>query len=159
MHQERWPRRTRDRAHRGPLATRRLYLYPVGAAEPFALKDWLYEYQFSGETLYFRSDCLREGRACDLNSISAKAGKDDKPKKDVEATFGFRFSPDGKRALLAFAHLTDQTFDLALRNLETGEQKTIDQYVEWPGILLPDGSVAYLVHEKNRPGVYVAKSL
>jgi hypothetical protein len=142
-----------------PEVTRRLYLYPVGAAEPFALKDWLYEYQFSGETLYFRSDCLREGRACDLNSISAKASKDDKPKKDVEATFGFRFSADGKRALIAFAHLTDETFDLALRNLETGEQKTIDQYVEWPGLLLSDGSVAYLVHEKNRPGVYVAKSL
>ena len=144
-----------------PEVTRRLYLYPVGAAEPFALKDWLYEYQFvgTGETLYFRSDCLREGRACDLNSVSAKAGKDDKPKKEVEGTFGFRFSADGKRALLAFAHLTDQTFDLAQRNLETGEQKILDQYVEWPGLLLPDGSVAYLVNEKSRPGVYVAKPL
>lgn len=141
--------------------TRRLYLYPVGAAEPFPLKDWLYEYQFvqTGDVLYFRSDCLREGRACDLNSISAKATKDDKPKKEVESTFGVRFSADGKRALLAFAHLTDQTFDLAQRNLETGEQRIIDQYVEWPGLLLADGSVAYLVREKNRPGVYVAKSL
>lgn len=144
-----------------PEVTRRLYLLPVGAAEPFPLKDWLYEYQFvqTGEKLYFRSDCLREGRACDLNSVSAKATKDDKPKKEVEGTFGFRFSADGKRALLAFAHLTDQTFDLAQRNLETGEQRTIDQYVEWPAILLADGSVAYLVLEKSRPGVYVAKPL
>lgn len=144
-----------------PEVTRRLYLYPAGAAEPFPLKDWLYEYQFvqTGETLYFRSDCLREGRACDLNSISATATKDDKIKKEVEATFGFRFSADGTRALLAFAHLTDQTFDLAQRNLKTGEQRIIDQYVEWPAILLADGSVAYLVHEKNRAGVYVAKPL
>jgi hypothetical protein len=34
----------------------------------------------------------------------------------------------------------------------------IDQYVEWPGLLLADGSVAYLVNEKSRAGVYVAKS-
>lgn len=144
-----------------PEVTRRLYLYPVGTAEPLALKDWLYEYQFvqTGDVLYFRSDCLREGRACDLNSVSAKATKDDKPKKEVDGTFGFRFSADGKRALLAFAHLTDQTFDLAQRNLETGEQRTIDQYVQWPAILLADGSVAYLVLEKSRPGVYVAKAL
>ncbi len=144
-----------------PEVTRRLYLYPVGAEEPFALKDWLYEYQFvaTGDVLYFRSDCLREGRACDLNSISATATKDVKARKEVEATYGFRFSADGKRALLAFAHLTDLTFDLAQRNLETGEQRIIDQFVQWPGLLLPDGSVAYLVHEKKRAGVYVAKSL
>jgi hypothetical protein len=144
-----------------PEVTRRLYLYPVGAAEPLALKDWLYEYQFpaSGDVLYFRSDCLREGRACDINAVPVTAGKDDKPKRLVEGTFGFRFSADGKRALISFAHLTDQTFDLAQRNLETGEQRTIDQYVEWPALLLPDGSVAYLVNEKSRPGVYVANSL
>jgi hypothetical protein len=143
-----------------PEVTRRLSLYPAGAAEPFPLKDWLYEYQFpaSGDVLYFRSDCLREGRACDLNAIPANATKDDKLQRIVEGTFGFRFSADGKKALIAFAHLTDQTFDLALRDLVTGEQKTIDQYVEWPGLLLPDGSVAYLVNEKSRPGVYVAKS-
>lgn len=144
-----------------PEVTRRLYLYPVGASQPLVLKDWLYEYQFpaNGEALYFRSDCLREGRACDLNSISAKPGKDEKPKKEVEGTFSFRLSADGKRALIALAHLTDQTFDLALRNLETGDQKIIDQYVDWPALLLNDGSVAYLVHEKHRSGLYVAKSL
>lgn len=143
-----------------PEVTRRLSLYPAGAAEPFALKDWLYEYQFpaSGEVLYFRSDCLREGRACDVNAVPANATKDTKIERIVEGAYGFRFSADGKKALIAFAHLTDQTFDIALRNLETGEQKMLDQYVEWPALLLPDASVAYLVSEKNRPGVYVAKS-
>jgi hypothetical protein len=143
-----------------PEVTRRLFLYPVGASEPLVLKDWLYEYQFpaSGDALYFRSDCLREGRACDVNAVSARATKDDKPRKIVDGTYGFRFSADGKRALLAFAHLTDQTFDIALKNLETGDQKMLDQYVEWPALLLPDGAVAYLVNEKQRPGVYVAKS-
>ncbi|MBL8915452.1 MAG: hypothetical protein JNM17_32410 [Archangium sp.] len=146
-----------------PEVTRRLYLYPVGATAPVALKDWLYEYQFpgKGELLYFRSDCLREGRACDLNSVSATpdmsaADAGVSAKKEVESTFGFRFSGDGKRAVLAFAHLTDQTFDIAHKNFETGAQRMIDQYVEWPAIMLADGSVAYLVTEKSRPGVYVA---
>jgi hypothetical protein len=79
-------------------------------------------------------------------------------KKETEGCFGFRFNAEGNRAVIAFAHLTDQTFDIAYRNFETGEQKTIDQYVEWPALMLADGSVAYLVNEKNRPGVYVMKS-
>ncbi len=143
-----------------PEVTRRLSIYPVGASEPIALKDWLYEYQFpgQGERLYFRSDCLREGRACDLNSVSASPEKGVTPKKETESVFGFRFSADGKRAALAFAHLTDQTFDLGYRNFETGAQTIIDQYVEWPALMLADDSVAYLVNEKHRAGVYVAKS-
>lgn len=141
-----------------PEVTRRLFLYSTGAKDPVPLKDWLYEYQFpgKGEKLYFRSDCLREGRACDLNSFPANAEAGAVAKKEIEGTFGFRFSADGKRAAIAFAHLTDQTFDLAHKNFDTGTQKMIDQYVEWPAIMLADGSVAYLVNEKKRPGVYVA---
>lgn len=141
-----------------PEVTRRLFLFPEGAKEPIALKDWLYEYQFPGEgdVLFFRSDCLREGRACDLNSIAASPAENATAKKEIEGTFGFRFSGDGKRAVIAFAHLTDQTFDLAHKNFETGTQKMIDQYVEWPALMLADGSVAYLVNEKKRAGVYVA---
>lgn len=144
-----------------PEVTRRLSIYPVGAEEPIALKDWLYEYQFpgKGDRLYFRSDCLREGRACDLNWVPANPPAGVKATKEVDGTFGFRFNPEGTRAVIGLAHLTDQTFDLAYRNFETGEQKMIDQYVEWPALMLADGSVAYLVNEKSRPGVYVAKGL
>jgi hypothetical protein len=143
-----------------PEVTRRLFLFATGAKDPVPLKDWLYEYQFpgKGEKLYFRSDCLREGRACDLNSFPANAEVGAVAKKEIEGTFGFRFSADGKRAVIAFAHLTDQTFDLAHKNFDTGTQKMIDQYVEWPAIMLADGSVAYLVNEKKRPGVYLAPS-
>lgn len=145
-----------------PEVTRRLLLLKPGATEPVALKDWLYEYFFRPGTqeLYFRADCLREGRACDVLTMPLDAPKDALPKKELEGVFGLKFSKDGSRALVAYAHLTDQTFDLALRNLATGEQKTVDQYVEWPAVSLgPDGAyVAYLVKEKARAGVYVAKS-
>jgi hypothetical protein len=145
-----------------PDVTRRLLLLRADSAEPMVLKDWLYEYQFRppGQQLYFRADCLREGRACDLLSIKVDAAKDTKPTREVSGVYGVRFSNDGSRAVLAFAHLTDETYDLAVRDLNTGVQTSIDQYVEWPGLLLGDsaGAVAYLVREKSRPGVYVAKS-
>lgn len=145
-----------------PDVTRRLLLLRGSDTEPVVLKDWLYEYQFRppGSQLFFRADCLREGRACDLLSYAVDAPKDTHPTREVGGVFGVRFSADGSHAMLSFAHLTDETFDLAMRNLATGEQKTIDQFVDWPGLILGDkgDAVAYLVHEKKRAGVYVAKS-
>jgi hypothetical protein len=145
-----------------PEVTRRLMLLKPGATAPVALKDWLYEYLFQPgtNTLYFRADCLREGRACDVLQVPLDAPAGAEPRKELEGVFGLRFSKDGGRAALAYAHLTDQTFDLALRNMKTGAQQTVDQYVEWPAVSLgSDGArVAYLVKEKQRAGVYVATS-
>lgn len=145
-----------------PEVTRRLLLLREGAEKPVALKDWLYEYAFQPGTdaLFFRADCLREGRACDVFSAPADAAEGTPPQKVLEGTFGFKFSRDGKRAMVAYAHLTDVTFDLALRNLGTGEQKTVDQYVEWPALSLGDDGarVAYVVREAGRAGLYVAAS-
>jgi hypothetical protein len=145
-----------------PEVTRRLFLLKPGATEAVALKDWLYEYAFrpGGNELVFRADCLREGRACNVLRVRLDAPQDEPPTKELEGVFGFKFSKDGSRAMVAYAHLTDQSFDLALRNMASGEQKTVDQYVEWPAVSLgPDGAyVAYVVKEKQRAGVYVAKS-
>lgn len=145
-----------------PEVTRRLLLLGQGATEPVALKDWLYEYQFSprGDALFFRADCLREGRACDVLSVPVTAAKGTLPRKELEGTYGIRFGADGSRVLFAWAHLTDETFDLAVRNLATGTQQTLDQFVQWPALILgPAGErVAYLVHERHRPGLYVAPS-
>jgi len=145
-----------------PDVTRRLLLLKPGATEAVALKDWLYEYAFrpGSNELVFRADCLREGRACDVLTMPLDAPKDALPRKLLEGVFSIKFSKDGGRGLIAYAHITDQTFDLALRNMASGEQKTVDQYVEWPALSLgADGAyVAYLVKEKQRPGVYVVKS-
>lgn len=139
-----------------PEVTRRLFLLRDGG-EPVALKDWLYEYQFRPGTseLYYRADCTREGRSCDLLRA---APSDEKPVKVTGGVFGVRFGPDGSQALLASAHLTDLTFDLVAWDLTTGKETPIDQYVEWPALVLGAQSdfAAYLVHEKARAGVYVA---
>lgn len=143
-----------------PEVTRRLFVVPLGQGEPRAVKDWLYEYQFRPGTdeLLFRADCMREGRSCDLLSLAVSAPKDALPTKQAEGTFGAKFAQDGSKAALAFAHLTDQTFDLAVKDFATGQQKTVDQFVEWPAIMLGEKGeqVAYLVKEKQRPGLYVA---
>ena len=141
-----------------PEVTRRLFLMGDSGA-PIALKDWLYEYQFRPGTseLFFRADCTREGRSCDLSSVTAAAPK---AKKEAGGVFGTRFAADGSRVILGFAHLTDDTFDLTTRELSTGKELPIDQYVEWPALILGEKGehVAYLVHEKNRSGVYVAST-
>lgn len=150
-----------------PEVTRRLFL-KVGAGAPRVLQDWLYEYQFRppGEELFFRAECLREGRACAL--LAVPLAGEARPRKVADQVFGARFAADGSRVLLAYAHLTDQTFDLAVKDLGTPEAapdagagaglRWLDQYVEWPALILgPRGEqVAYLVKERARPGLYLA---
>jgi hypothetical protein len=103
---------------------------------------------------------MREGRSCDVLSAPVTGTGAVTPKKEMEGVFGLKFSGDGSRAIVAYAHLTDETFDVAVRNLDAGTQAMIDQFVEWPATLLGEkgDAVAYLVHEKKRSGVWVAKS-
>jgi hypothetical protein len=144
-----------------PEVTRRLFLRQ-GEGKPRVLQDWLYEYQFRppGAELFYRADCLRDGRACSLLATGVDAAEGSKPRKEADQVFGARFSADGSRVLLGFAHLTDETFDLAVKDLGTGVQTPVDQYTAWPGLILgPRGQwIAYLVHERSRAGVYLAKA-
>jgi hypothetical protein len=143
-----------------PEVTRRLFL-KFGNQPARVLQDWLYEYQFRppGAELFYRADCLRDGRACSLLALPVDAPEATRPRKEGDQVFGARFSTDGARVLLGFAHLTDLTFDLAVKELAGGVQTPVDQYVEWPALILgPEGRrVAYLVRERSRPGLYVAR--
>ncbi len=145
-----------------PEVTRRLLLLRPGQKDPITLKEWLYEYQFRppGQSLYFRADCMREGRSCDVLSVPVAGTGEVTPKVEMQGVYGIKFSVDGSRAIVGLAHLTDETFDIAVRSLDAGTQTMIDQFVEWPALLLGDKgeAVAYLSHEKKRSGVYVAKS-
>jgi hypothetical protein len=142
-----------------PEVTRRLFLQGSDGP-PVALQDWLYEYQFRppGSELFYRADCIREGRACAVLAVPvAKPGT--RPRKEADGVFGLRFAADGSRVLLASAHLTDLTFDLTAKDLVGGASVSVDQAVEWPALILgPHGDhVAYLVREPARPGLYIAR--
>jgi hypothetical protein len=144
-----------------PEITRRLFILNEGAEKPVPIKDWLYEYMFSPDShrLYFRADCIREGRACGYLSVPLEYKEKEKPTLELDGVFGGRFSSDGARSSFGFARLTDASFDLVSKNWTTSVQTQIDQKVQWPVLNLGrDGKfVAYLVKDKQRPGLYVAQ--
>ncbi len=153
-----------------PEYTRHLYLLGPGQAEPVLLRKWLYDYAFSSSSdrLFFRANCTREGRSCDLLVQDVAAAK---PSADggvaggaqlvAEATFNFKLSPDGNRVVYTYAHTMDQSFDVSVLNFKTGERKTLEQFVRVPVYFLGrDGAkVAYVVDEKKRAGLYVAEQV
>jgi hypothetical protein len=140
--------------------TRRLFVLNTGAQKPVAVKDWLYEYMFepNGKRLFFRADCTREGRACTYLSIPVEFKEKEVPRVELEGVLGTRFSQDGFRSVVAFAHLTDNTFDISMKEWATGTKTSIDQFVEWPvlSLGLTGKSLAYIVKEKGREGLYSA---
>lgn len=144
-----------------PLRSVNLYLWHVDWTESVHVKDWVYDYDFTpqGDRLLFRADCVREGRACNLLSISAtERPTKEAIKKLIEGVFGFRLSTDGQRVLFTYARMQGDLYDTGVLNLKSGEYKTLDQQIRMPPYLLDDAGtkVAYIIAEPKREGVYVA---
>lgn len=142
-----------------PIRSVNLYLWRVDGTEAIHVKDWVYDYDFTPQSdrLLFRADCVREGRACNLLSVSVANPKEE-PKKLIEGVFGFRLSTDGARVLFTYARMQGDLYDAGVLNLKTGEYKTLDQQIRMPPYLLDDSGskVAYIIAESKREGVYVA---
>ena len=123
------------------------------------MKQWVYDYQFTpdGNQLLFRSDCIREGRSCDLLLLDMTKPKEP-PKKLVEAIHGFRLSDDGKRVLITYARAMGDFYDVAVFNLAKNDRKTLEQFIRLPPLFVQadGGKVAYLVAEEGKSGVYLA---
>lgn len=145
-----------------PEYSRHLFLLKEGG-EPVKLQEWLYDYVFSpqGDRLFFRANCMREGRSCDLMMQELSKVGVEKPRKTAQNTFNFKLSEDGSRAITTSPHMTDELFDVLLTNFATGETKTLDQYVMQPVHLLSkDGrTAAWIVSDKKNSGVYVGSNL
>lgn len=143
-----------------PIRSVNLYLWRVdGDGQAVHVKDWVYDYDFTPQSdrVIFRAECVREGRACNLLSVSV-ANPKEPPKKLVEGVFGFRLSADGSRVLYTYARMQGELYDTGVLNLKSGEFKTLDQQIRMPPYLLNDSGtqVAYLIAERQREGVYVA---
>lgn len=140
-----------------PEYSRHLFLLKDGA-EPVKLQEWLYDYVFSptGDRLYWRANCTREGRSCDLYVQDLSKPGTTKV-KIAENTFNFMLSDDGARVITTSPHMTDELFDVSVTNLATGQTKRLDQYVTQPVFFLAkDGSrVGWTVADKKTAGVYV----
>jgi dipeptidyl aminopeptidase/acylaminoacyl peptidase len=143
-----------------PIPSVDLLVWRVGDETPTKIKQWVYDYSFTPQSdrLLFRSDCIRDGRSCDLLSLEMK-DPTVPPKKLVEAMSGFRLSEDGKRVLVTYSRAqTGDFYDVAVFNLESSERKTLDQFIKLPALFLAKdgGRVGYLVAEQGKSGMYVA---
>lgn len=147
-------------AVRDSLPVYELTLHNVGAPaeeKPVVVAQGVFGYQFTPDSsrLLVRAMCIRDGRACDL--FSHDPTKPAEPgKKLVEQVFSFKVSDDSSRVLTTYARMQGDTYDVAVTNLKTGEQKTLEHIVQAPALFTrPDGSqVVYVVADKARPGVY-----
>ena len=80
------------------------------------------------------------------------------PRKLLEGIYTYELSADGSRALVSYARMEANRYDLAVLNLASGQQRTLDQGVQLPAFFVKeDGSrVVYVVDRGATPGVYAA---
>lgn len=145
-----------------PIYSVDLMLYPVGEEQAFKVNPGVFGYGFTpgNERLLYRTNCIREGRACDLFGLDLSKPKEP-AKKLVEGIYSFKSSEGAERLLVSYARIDSQLFDVAAYNLKTGERKTLEQSISLPALFAAkDGSkVAYVVSDRDRPGVYVAEQV
>ena len=119
----------------------------------------VFGYQFvNEEKLLYRSDCIMEGRACDLYEVPtghAAAGA-----RLTGGVWRFSISKDGERMLLTYPRVDSETVaDLGAMNLSGyGGVIGLDHSVELGASFLDDHGerAAYGIIDKRRRGVYVA---
>lgn len=141
-----------------------LMLHAVDAANdvaPGRIERGVFGYAFSpgDRFLYYRSACVRAGRACDLSRVEPDRGEP--AVKIADGVWDFRASESGARMLVTYARADSAVAaDLAWLDLaqDRPAPRGVDQHtVGAPLFLDPDGKrAAYLVGQRKREGVYVA---
>lgn len=140
-----------------PIPSVDLWLYSRGKPSAVKLMVNVYGYDFGpGGVLYFRSECIREVRACALERLEPSI-PDGKPAPILEGIFGFRPSEAGNRMLVTYARTDADTYDVAVLNLKTSVRVTLEERILLPALFAnPDGSkVVYLVSQGERSGMYI----
>lgn len=141
-----------------PIFSVDLFLYQLGEKASRKVGAGVYGWSFGPEDDYlmFRTECLREGRSCDLDVLDLS--KDSKPKKVLDSVYTFKTSPDAKRLLFTYARTDSETYDAAVYDLATQKRETLDERTLLPAhFAAKDGSrVVYLISGGDRQGVYLA---
>ena len=140
-----------------PLPSVDLWLYARGKPSASAVMANVYGYDFGpGGALYFRSECIREARACSLERHDPSI-PDGRPTPILEGIFGFRPSEAGNRMLVTYARTDAETYDVAVLNLTSNVRVTLEERILLPALFAdPQGSkVVYLVSQGERSGLYV----
>jgi hypothetical protein len=145
-----------------PLYTVDLFIYRVGEEAALKLHPGVFGYDFDrkGRFLYFRTNCLNEGRACDLLKLNLDDPKVP-PETLAQGIFTWRSSGDGDRLLVTYARRDSKLYDAAVLNMNTRERKTIAQYIQLPALWAENGGerVVYVVSPPASAGVYTASRI
>lgn len=136
-------------------------LDPAGATTPATVATGVFGFSFSpdGKWLYYRTRCVRNAEACDLERVPADGlAPGAAPERIAEGVKSFEFDPrDPGRLLVGWQRADLVALDLAVWS--KGTLTRVDTAV-LPGsaqFLGPDSRrLAYVVVSKGRQGVYVA---
>ncbi|MBN1209454.1 MAG: gliding motility protein [Myxococcaceae bacterium] len=142
-----------------PIYSVDLMLYPVGAEKAEKVHAGVFGYGFTpgNAEVIFRTNCIREGRACDFKALPLPKSQPE-PVTWIQGIFSYKLSGDGQRFLVTYARMDSDTYDVAVYDMKSKARKTLDQRVQIPAYFAGSGDshVVYLVTQSQKPGVYLA---
>lgn len=133
---------------------------PDARAQPVAQGAFGFSFSPDGRWLYYRTRCVRNAEACDLERVPAAGlAPGAQPEEIAKGVKSFEFDPrDPERLLLTWQRMDLVALDVAV--FDRGRTTAVDTAV-LPGtarFLGPDSRrVAYAVAHPKRAGVYVAE--
>ncbi|WP_373048298.1 TolB family protein [Vulgatibacter sp.] len=146
-----------------PVFSIDLDLYRIGKDEkPVRVGRGVFGYSFSGkdDRLFFRTECTRNARSCDLHAVSVE--KPSEPARKI-ATGIFTYEPDPhdeSMLMITYARTDADALDVAAVPADgSAGPKTLDRMVAH-GTRFVGGEgdqIAYAVLDQKRLGVYVAE--
>lgn len=142
-----------------PVFSVDLMLYPVGGEKAEKVQTGVFGYGFTpgNAEVYFRTNCIREGRACDFRALDLNQPRA-VPATWLQGVFSYKLASDGKRFLVTYARMDSDTYDVGVYDTKSKARKTLDQRVQIPVLFggQGDSHVVYIVTQGAKPGVYVA---
>jgi hypothetical protein len=141
-----------------PIYSVDLMLYQVGAEKARKAHPGVFGYSFTPDsTLVFRSNCIREGRACDFKALALPQAEQAQAQTWLQGIFSYKLSGDGARVLATSARMDSDAYDVAIYDVKTQARKTLDQGAQVPAHFAgQDDSLAVYVLKGANAGVYVA---
>jgi hypothetical protein len=142
-----------------PIYSVDLMLYTLGAEKAEKVHAGVFGYGFTpGNTeVIFRTNCIREGRACDFKALPLPKAQPE-PATWIQGIFSYKLSSDGQRFLVSYARMDSDTYDVGVYDVKSKARKTLDQRVQIPAYFAGPGDshVVYLMTQGGKPGVYIA---
>jgi hypothetical protein len=143
-----------------PVHSVDLMLYSVGAEKAVKVQPGVFGYGFApgNSDVVFRTNCIREGRACDFKAVPLPRQEQAEPATWLQGIYSYEFSSDGQRALFTAARMDSDSYDVGIYDLKRRVRKTLDERVRFPAYFAgkDDSRVVYLVTQGPKPGVYAS---